>query len=75
MELCHLVARQPVRGKLNDSEVAGMIRCSAQPADETFNKIKDTMIQVRPKFDADLASIGLEVSSNMEKGMRLRTLS
>ena len=68
LEVCRLVARQPVRGKLNDNEVAAMIRASAQPADETFKAIKDTMQDARKTFDTDLSSIGLEVSTNMEKG-------
>ena len=68
MELCRIVARQPVRGKLADNEVAGMIKCSAQPADDTFRRISETMRSVRNKFDEDLASIGLEISNNMTQG-------
>lgn len=57
-----------MKGKLTDSEVAAMIRVAAEPADATFNKIKTMMNTVKNKFEADLAPLGLEVNSNMEKG-------
>ena len=69
MELCSIVARQPVRGKLSDMETAGMIKCTAQPATDTFKKIHQTMHSARELFDTDLANIGLEVAKNMSKGI------
>ena len=68
LEFCNIVARQPVRGKLSDREVAAMIRTASQPADETFKKIRDTMKDVRECFDSDLASIGLQVHDKMTEG-------
>ena len=68
MELCHLVAHQPVRGKLADQEVANMIRASAQPAIETFKTISETFKCIRGQFDGDLATIGMQVSEKMIKG-------
>ena len=53
---------------MTDSEVASMIRVAAEPADATFNKIKSMMNTVKGRFEADLAPLGLEVNSNMEKG-------
>ena len=66
--MCHIVAHQPVRGKLGDQEVANMIRASAQPAIDTFKTISDNFKKVRAQFDGDLASIGMQVSEKMIKG-------
>ena len=45
-----------------------MIRAVATPAPVTFNRIRDMMNYVKPQFDADLASVGIEVDSKMIKG-------
>jgi len=44
-----------------------MIRAVATPAPVTFNRIRDMMNYVNPQFDADLASVGIEVDSKMVK--------
>ena len=67
LEMCDIVARQPVRGKLADNEVASMIRATAQPAPDTFRTISDTFKNVRGQFDPDLASVGLAIEDKMMK--------
>ena len=66
--MCHIVARQPVRGKLADMEVANMIRASAQPATETFKTISNNFKAVRANFDPELAEVGLQIEDKMCKG-------
>ena len=68
IEACRIVGGQPVRGKLADQEVSGMIRAVATPAPVTFNRIRDMMNYVKPQFEADLATVGIEVDSKMVKG-------
>ena len=68
LEMCSIVARQPVRGKLGDQEVANMIRASAKPATDTFKTISDNFKAVRGQFDPDLASVGLTIEDKMLKG-------
>ena len=67
--MCQLVDRQPVRGKLADTEVANMIRASAQPAPATFQTISSNFKSIRGQFDGDLAGIGLKVEEKMMKGI------
>ena len=45
-----------------------MIRAVATPAPVTFNRIRDMMNYVKPQFEADLASVGIEVNEKMVKG-------
>ena len=66
--MCRVSPGQPVRGKLADQEVSGMIRAVATPAPETFNRIKNTYNQVKGQFEQDLASIGVEIEPKMVKG-------
>ena len=70
IELCRIVGGQPVRGKLADQEVSGMIRAVATPAPHTFDRIRDLMNKVKPEFEGDLASVGVEVERKMVKGMK-----
>ena len=70
IELCRIVGGQPVRGKLADQEVSGMIRAVATPAPHTFDRIRDLMNKVKPEFEGDLASVGVEVERKMVKGIK-----
>ena len=70
IELCRIVGGQPVRGKLADQEVSGLIRAVATPAPQTFDRIRDLMNKVKPEFEGDLASVGLEVEPKMVKGIK-----
>ncbi|CBY13540.1 unnamed protein product [Oikopleura dioica] len=67
IEFCSIMGRQPVKGKLNDREVASMIKFASQPAPETFKEISGAMAQKRKLFEQDFRVAGLEIEDKMVK--------
>jgi len=67
IEFCSIMGRQPVKGKLNDREVASMIKFASQPAPDTFKEISGAMAQKRKLFEQDFRVAGLEIDEKMVK--------
>lgn len=67
LEFCRLVARQPVKGKLDDQEVANMIKMAALPAPQTFKEIKSSMAEAKQVFENDFRKAGVEIDEKMMK--------
>ncbi|CAG5085393.1 Oidioi.mRNA.OKI2018_I69.PAR.g10882.t1.cds [Oikopleura dioica] len=65
IEFCHIMGRQPVKGKLADREVAAMIKFSSQPAPDTFREIGNAMNEKRALFEQDFKIAGLKVDEKM----------
>ncbi|CBY43591.1 unnamed protein product [Oikopleura dioica] len=65
IEFCSIMGRQPVKGKLNDREVASMIKFASKPAPDTFKEISGAMAEKRKLFEQDFRVAGLEIEEKM----------
>ena len=65
LEVCHILPGQRIKGKLNETQTASMIKFTCQSPDRRAQKILNNLSMLNLKGNADLRTFGIQVKEEM----------